>query len=117
MLSFTGSLKVLLAAAPCDLSKSFNGLHGLITARLGDDPRKGALFVFTNRRRTRLKMSEQLDPGRLSRRCAMRWLRGLSRLCRVLEAFNSILHPNPSGLADAEEKIRHVGHRCDKLVG
>jgi len=56
MLSFTGSLKVLLAVEPCDLRKSFNGLHGLVTERLGEDPRQGALFVFTNRRRTRLKM-------------------------------------------------------------
>jgi transposase len=56
MLSFSGSLKVLLAVEPCDLRKSFNGLHGLVTERLGEDPRQGALFVFTNRRRTRLKM-------------------------------------------------------------
>jgi transposase len=56
MLSFTGSLKVWLAVEPCDLRKSFNGLHGLVTERLGEDPRQGALFVFTNRRRTRLKM-------------------------------------------------------------
>ena len=53
MLSFTGSLKVLLAVEPCDLRKSFNGLHGLATERLGEDPRQGALFVFTNRRRQR----------------------------------------------------------------
>jgi transposase len=56
MLSFTGSLKVLLAVEPCDLRKSFNGLHGLVTGRLGEDPRQGALFVFINRRRTRIKM-------------------------------------------------------------
>jgi transposase len=56
VLSFSGSLKVLLAVEPCDLRKSFNGLHGLATERLGEDPRQGALFVFINRRRTRLKM-------------------------------------------------------------
>ncbi len=56
MLSFSGSIKVLLAMEPCDLRKSFNGLHGLVTERLGEDPRQGAIFVFTNRRRTRLKM-------------------------------------------------------------
>jgi hypothetical protein len=42
------SLKVLLAVEPCDLRKSFNGLHGLVTERLGEDPRQGALFVFTS---------------------------------------------------------------------
>jgi transposase len=56
MLSFSGSLKVFLAVEPCDLRKSFNGLHGLVSERLGEDPRTGALFVFCNRRRTRLKV-------------------------------------------------------------
>lgn len=56
MLSFSGSLKVFVALEACDLRKSFNGLHTLVTERLQEDPRAGALFVFTNRRRTRLKM-------------------------------------------------------------
>ena len=56
MLSFSGSLKVFLAVEPCDLRKSFNGLHGLVVEKLGEDPRTGALFVFSNRRRTRLKV-------------------------------------------------------------
>ena len=56
MLSFTGSLKVFLAVTPCDLRKSFNGLHALVTQHLGEDPRSGALFVFINRRHSRLKI-------------------------------------------------------------
>jgi transposase len=56
MLSFSGSLKVFVAVAPCDLRKGFNGLHALVTERLGEDPRAGALFVFINRRHTRLKI-------------------------------------------------------------
>lgn len=56
MLSFTGSLKVFVALEPCDLRKSFNGLHGLVSERLKEDPRNGALFVFCNLRRTRLKV-------------------------------------------------------------
>ena len=56
MLSFTGGLKVFVALEPCDLRKSFNGLEGLVRERLGEDPRAGALFVFTNRRHTRLKV-------------------------------------------------------------
>jgi len=56
VLSFTGGLKVFVALEPCDLRKSFNGLEGLVRERLGEDPRAGALFVFTNRRRTRLKI-------------------------------------------------------------
>ena len=56
MLSFSGSLKVFVALEACDMRKGFNGMHALVTERLGEDPRQGALFVFTNRRRTRLKI-------------------------------------------------------------
>ena len=56
MLSFTGGLKVYVALEPCDLRKSFNGLEGLVRERLKEDPRAGALFVFSNRRHTRLKI-------------------------------------------------------------
>jgi len=56
VLSFTGGLKVCVALHPIDLRKSFNGLHGMVTERLQEDPRTGALFVFINKRRTRLKI-------------------------------------------------------------
>lgn len=56
MLSFTGSLKIFLALDPCDMRKSFNGLHGLVIEHLQADPLSGALFVFTNKRRNRLKI-------------------------------------------------------------
>lgn len=56
MLSFSGSLKVLVAVEPCDMRKGFNGLYAAVSERLGEDPRAGALFVFTNRRHNRLKM-------------------------------------------------------------
>lgn len=56
MLSFPGSLKVFVALESCDMRKGLNGLYALVTERLQEDPRQGALFVFTNRRRTRLKI-------------------------------------------------------------
>ncbi len=56
MLSFTGGLKVFVALEPVDLRKSFSGLEGLVRERLGEDLRQGALFVFTNRRHSRLKI-------------------------------------------------------------
>jgi len=56
MLSFSGSLKVFVAVEACDMRKGFNGLHALVTQRLGEDPRAGALFVFTNRRHNRIKI-------------------------------------------------------------
>jgi len=56
MLSFHSHLKVFVATAPCDLRMNFNGLWAAATERLGEDPKSGALFVFGNRRRNRIKI-------------------------------------------------------------
>jgi transposase len=56
MLTWTGSLKVFLAVEPADMRKSFNGLYALAVEQLKEDPQQGALFVFTNRRRNRIKL-------------------------------------------------------------
>ena len=56
MLSFTGSLKVHLAVGATDLRKSFNGLYAAAQNELKEDPQSGALFVFCNRRRNRVKI-------------------------------------------------------------
>jgi transposase len=56
MLSFHAHLKIFVATAPCDLRLSFNGLWNAAQGQLGEDPRSGALFVFGNRRRNRLKL-------------------------------------------------------------
>ncbi len=56
MLSFTGGLRVFLAVEPADMRKGFEGLHALAGGRLGEEVKSGALFVFTNKRRTRLKV-------------------------------------------------------------
>jgi transposase len=56
MLSFTGSLKVFVAVEACDMRKGFNGLSALVGERLGEDLKSGALFVFSNRRHTRIKI-------------------------------------------------------------
>lgn len=54
MLSFTGSLKVLVALEPCDMCKGFEGLHAAVSERLEEDVRSGALFVVTNKRHSQL---------------------------------------------------------------
>ena len=63
MLSLTGSLRVFLAVEPVDLRKSFNGLHTVVLDQLGEEPCSGALFVFTNRRRTLIKTLYWDDTG------------------------------------------------------
>lgn len=56
MLSFAGNLRVFVAVEPCDMRKSFNGLHAVVVEKLREDPTSGALFAFTNKRRNRLKL-------------------------------------------------------------
>ena len=56
MISFSGSLKIFLLVDCCDMRKGFNGLYGLVSSSFGEDPRSGALYVFCNRRHTRLKV-------------------------------------------------------------
>ena len=56
MLNFPGSLKDFVAAEPCDMRRSFNGLHDAVSHRLKEDPRSGAIFAFTNKRRNLLKI-------------------------------------------------------------
>lgn len=63
MLSFHAHLKVFVATAPCDLRLSFNGLWAAAEQQLGEDPKAGALFVFGNRRRNRLKLLYFDGPG------------------------------------------------------
>ena len=56
MINFAQGTKVFLACQPVDMRKGFNGLHAVVTERLGEEPRAGALFVFSNRRHTRIKI-------------------------------------------------------------
>jgi transposase len=56
MLSFTGGLRVFVALDSCDMRKGFEGLSGMVGTVLGEELKSGALFVFCNRRRTRLKI-------------------------------------------------------------
>ena len=56
MLSFPGSVRIYLAVAPVDMRKSFNGLFAVATETLKEDPMDGWLFVFSNKRRNRLKV-------------------------------------------------------------
>lgn len=56
MLTFSGSLRIFLAVEPCDMRKSFNGLYAMTEGTLQSDPKSGAIFVFTNKRRNRIKI-------------------------------------------------------------
>ena len=56
MLTFGGGTEVFLVAGVTDMRQSFNGLTAIVANALKKDVRKGQLFVFSNRRRNRLKI-------------------------------------------------------------
>ena len=49
-------VRVWLYTRPTDMRKSFDGLSVLVKDKLQEDPASGHLFVFTNRKRTYLKV-------------------------------------------------------------
>jgi transposase len=77
MLAFPSGWKIYLAVEPLDMRKHFDGLWAAAEQQLGENPRDGALFVFTNKERNRLKMlywdgtgvwifAKRLEKGRFS---------------------------------------------------
>lgn len=56
MLNIATMPRVMVALEPCDMRKGYEGLLALVGDRLEENVRTGTLFVFSNRRRTRLKM-------------------------------------------------------------
>jgi transposase len=50
MLTLPPSVRIYVAAEPCDLRKQFDGLALLVMQELREDPRSGHLFVFRSRR-------------------------------------------------------------------
>ena len=56
MLSLAADTRIFVAAGPTDMRKGFDGLQGLITGVLEQDPLSGHLFLFVNRRRDKLKI-------------------------------------------------------------
>jgi len=56
VIALPSSVRVYLALSPCDMRRSFDGLHALVTETLELDAFAGHLFVFGNRRRDRVKI-------------------------------------------------------------
>jgi len=56
MFSLSSFLSYHLYSGPTDMRKSFDGLCGLVTGKLGRDPTSGEVFVFINKDRNRIKL-------------------------------------------------------------
>ncbi|MFO1451360.1 MAG: IS66 family insertion sequence element accessory protein TnpB [Opitutaceae bacterium] len=77
MLTFSATQRIYLAVEPVDMRKQFNGLWTLAAQKLQEDPFSGALFVFVNKGRDRVKIlfwdgsgvwvaAKRLEKGRFS---------------------------------------------------
>jgi transposase len=56
MMHLPASVRVYLCLSPCDMRRSFDGLHALVRDHLELDPFAGHLYLFANKRRDRLKI-------------------------------------------------------------
>ena len=56
MIHLTASTPILVATAPADFRKAIDGLVALCQHGLGQDPRSGTLYVFSNRARTMIRI-------------------------------------------------------------
>ena len=50
------SARYFLYQQPTDMRKSFDGLCGLVSNKLGQNPTSGDLFIFVNKPRNRIKL-------------------------------------------------------------
>ncbi|MEZ5276505.1 MAG: IS66 family insertion sequence element accessory protein TnpB [Opitutaceae bacterium] len=77
MLAFPAGLRIFLALEAVDMRKQFNGLWAVASEKLREDPKSGAVFAFTNKKRDRLKLlywdgtgvwvlAKRLEAGRFS---------------------------------------------------
>lgn len=57
-----GAARYYLYREPTDIRKSFDGLCGLVSERLGQSPMSGDVFIFINRPRNRMKLL-RWEPG------------------------------------------------------
>ncbi len=56
MIPLSPATRIYLAAGATDLRKSFEGLSDLVSHHFQQDPLSGHLYVFTNRRKNRIKL-------------------------------------------------------------
>ncbi len=77
MIGSTRRVSLYAFGAPADLRKGFDGLPGLVTGELDQDPLSGDLFLFVNRAQTLAKVlvwdgtglcvySKRLEQGRFA---------------------------------------------------
>jgi transposase len=56
LFGISGNARLFLFCMPADMRKGFDGLSGLVTNKLGQNPLSGDIFIFINRTRTLVKL-------------------------------------------------------------
>jgi transposase len=56
VIGLPATVRVFVAVAPADLRKGYDGLSQLAREAIQEDPLSGHLFVFSNRKRDRIKI-------------------------------------------------------------
>ena len=56
MLGMGAATRIYVATDSTDMRLGFNGLHGLVDGHLQQDPLSGHLYLFSNKRRDRMKI-------------------------------------------------------------
>jgi len=56
VIALPASVRVYLCTRPCDMRRSFDGLHAMVAGAMQLDALAGHLFVFSNKRRDRVKI-------------------------------------------------------------
>lgn len=103
MLSFSDATPIYLFTLPTDMRKSFDGLSGLIALHFdAASVTDGALFVFINRRRDRMKVM-YFDGDGLAI-----WYKRLERGRYELPATADHRPANPAGRCDVQIDARRL---------
>ena len=105
MIPLTPTTRVFLAAGNTDLRKRFEGLADLVAHSLQADPLNGHLYVFTNRRKNRIKLLYFDGTGQWV--CA-------KRLAEGSFAWPTTTDPGALRIASAELTLLLAGIDLDK---
>jgi transposase len=130
MIGSTRQVTVWASGAPADLRKGFDGLSGLVTERLRQDPLSGDCYLFVNATRKRAKVllwdgtglciyAKRLERGRFAclwRDAAAAVVRlTMSELQLFLEGSALVgrvtLSPAPFVLGGEQKNLARVGQR------
>jgi transposase len=96
MIHLPASVRVYLCLSPCDMRRSFDGLHALVRDHLRLDAFAGHLYLFANKRRDRLKI--------------LYWDRdGFAIWAKRLEAGGYAIPPGEPGSTRLEITVEELG--------